>query len=179
MKAGRLITIFFGMLVVIIGCVGQSDAGVNVNVGVFAPPPAFVVPAPPPVVVVPGTYVYYAPGLDVDILFYHGYWWRPYEGRWYRSRGYNGPWGYVRGERVPRPIIALPPDYRHVPPGHQRIPYGQMKKNWSRWERDKHWDKHERRQEWRDDRGEGYDRGKHHGHDDHGRGHDRGDRGRY
>ena len=149
MRSGKWATFLIGILLVVIGRTGQSDAGVNVTVGVFAPPPAYVVPAPPPLAAIPGSYVYVAPGLDVDILFYHGYWWRPYEGRWYRARHYNGPWGYMSGKRVPRAIIALPPDYRRVPPGYERIPYGQMKKNWGRWERERHWDRHDNR---RDDR---------------------------
>ena len=173
MHIGKLAALLIGLLLTVIGWTGQSGAEINVNVGVFAPPPAYVVPAPPPVVVIPGSYVYFAPGLDVDMLFYHGYWWRPYQGRWYRSGSYNGPWGYIRGERIPRAIIALPPDYRHVPPGHERIPYGQLKKNWSRWETEKHWDRREGRHE---ERRDSHDRGEHRGHGDHEEGHGRGDR---
>jgi hypothetical protein len=36
-------------------------------------------------------------------------------------------------------LVKLPPDYRNMPPGHQRIPYGQMKKELEDWERDRHW----------------------------------------
>jgi hypothetical protein len=106
MQIGKFGMFLVGIVLVVIGWIGQSGAEVDVNVGVFAPPPVYVVPAPPPVVVIPGSYVYFAPGLDVDILFYHGYWWRQYQERWYRSRTYNGPWGYIRGERVPHAIIA-------------------------------------------------------------------------
>jgi len=115
---GKLCILLAGILLALIGLAGQSDAGVDVNVGIFAPPPAYVVPAPPPVVVIPGSYVYLVPGIDVDILFYHGYWWRPYQGHWYRSKSYNGPWGYYKN--VPRAIMALPPDYRRMPPGSER-----------------------------------------------------------
>jgi hypothetical protein len=90
---------------------------------------------------VPGTYVYFGADVNEDLLFYHGYWYRPYGGRWYRAGSYNGPWGFVSIERVPRVIINLPPGYRSVAPGHQRIPYGQLKKNWRTWEQEKHWDK--------------------------------------
>jgi hypothetical protein len=174
MQVGRLMAFIIGVLLILIGWIGQSGAGVNVNVGIFAPPPAYVVPAPPPVVVVPGTYVYYAPGLEVDILFYHGYWWRPYEGRWYRSRSYNGPWGHIKSDRVPGPIRGLPHDYRNVPPGHQRIPYGQVKKNWSRWEKEKHWDRRDRRVDRREDRGDMRGRDDDRGPGDRGEGHGRG-----
>jgi hypothetical protein len=110
--------------------------------------PAFVAPAPPPVVVIPGTYVYYAPGLTVDILFYRGYWYRPHGDRWYRSRSYNGPWGFVVPRNVPRALISLPPHYREVGPGRRHIPYGQLKKNWGKWERERHW---KNDPNWRDD----------------------------
>ncbi len=168
MKIGRLTVLVLAAMLVLACLAGTGSAEVNVNVGVFAPPPAYVVPAPPEVVVIPGTYVYYAPGLDVDILFFHGYWWRPYEGRWYRAKHYNGPWGFVRGERVPREIVGLPHDYRHMPPGHERIPYGQLKKNWRGWEKERHWDRHEEKHEMRGERG---DRGEQHGHGDRGEGH--------
>ena len=169
MQIAKLATLLVGILLIVIGWIGHSGAEVNVNVGVFAPPPAYVVPAPPPVVVIPGSYVYFVPEIEVDILFYHGYWWRPYEGRWYRSRSYNGPWGYIRSEGVPNAIRSLPPDYRRVPPGHERIPHEQLKKNWGRWEKERYWDRREDRQDMRD-------RGEHKGHDDRGEGHGRGER---
>jgi hypothetical protein len=105
------------------------------------PPPPLLVPVPPPVVLVPGTYAYFAPDVDVDLMFYGGFWYRPYGGGWYRASHYNGPWGFVPVGRVPGVLINLPPGFRNVPPGHQRIPYGHLKKNWKAWERDKHWDK--------------------------------------
>jgi len=122
-------------------------AGVDVNVGINVPLPVFVFHAPPPVVVIPGTYAYAVPDVDIDIVFYQGYWYRPHRDYWYRSTSYNGPWKYIVHDRVPGVLHSLPPDYRHVPPGHQRIPYGQVKKNWKNWERDRHWDKHEYKHE--------------------------------
>lgn len=110
------------------------------SAGLPAPPP-LLVPAPPLVVLIPGTYAYFAPDLDADLIFYGGRWYRPYGGRWYVTSHYNGPWGFVAPKKVPRVLINLPPGYRAVPPGHQRIPYGQLKKNWKTWEWEKHWDK--------------------------------------
>ena len=69
---------------------GTSTAGVNVNISI--PLPGLVIPAPPALFVIPGTYVYYPPDVNVDIFFYHGYWYRPYRGGWYIANGYNGPW---------------------------------------------------------------------------------------
>ena len=117
----------------------SAQVNVNVNIG---PPPAYVLPAPPQVVVIPNTYVYYAPGLPQDILFYRGYWYRPYSGGWFRAKSYNGPWGYIVPGKVPSALVGLPPGYRTIPPGYEKIPYGQLKKNWSRWERDGYWASH-------------------------------------
>ena len=141
------------------GFTAQSDAGVNVNVGIFAPPLAYEVPAPPPMVVIPGTYVYAVPDGGVNMLFYHGYWWRPYEGRWYRSARYNDSWAYVRSERVPRAVIELPPDYhRHFASG-PRIAHEDMQRNWKSWERDRYWDRQGDRRERHEERREHGDRG--------------------
>ena len=100
-------------------------------------------------IVIPGTYIYAVPDIDVEILFYQGYWYRPHEGHWYRSKSYNGPWAYLDSHRVPRAIFELPPDYYRIPPGHQKIPYGHFKSNWGRWERERHWDRDDR---WREGR---------------------------
>ena len=132
----------------------ESAAGVNVNVGIGVSLPPLVFHTPPPVFVIPGTYVYYAPDAEVDVFFYHGYWYRPHRGYWYRASGYNGPWGRIAVSRVPRVLIDVPPDFRHVPPGHQRIPYGQLKKDWRRWEREHYWDRPERREHFREERRE-------------------------
>ncbi len=125
-------------------------AGVNVNIGISVPLPVVEIDAPPAVVLIPGTYAYYVPDVDADIIFYHNYWYRPYGGRWYRSTSYNGPWTFVSVSTVPAPLLHLPPEYRHMPPGHERIPYGQLKKNWRGWERNHYWDRHEMHHEAKD-----------------------------
>ena len=120
---------------------GQADATVNVGVNI-ALPPLFRIAAPPPVVVIPGSYVYVVPDVAVDIFYFRGTWYRPYEGHWFRSTSYNGPWRFVAPNRMPRGIVELPRyDYRNIPPGHSRIPYGQLKKSWRGWERNRHWDR--------------------------------------
>ena len=112
------------------------------NAGLPAPPlPPLLVPAPPSVVLIPGTYAYFAPDVDDDLIFYGGFWYRPYRGGWYRASHYNGPWGFVNTKRVPGVLIHLPPGYRSGPHGHQPIPYNQLRKNWKTWEQHKHWDK--------------------------------------
>ncbi len=119
---------------------GRAGVNVDIGIGIGFPPPV-VFQAPPPVVVVPGVapYVYYAPGVQADLFFYSGYWWRPYEGHWYRSHYYDRGWAYVEPRRVPRPFYHLPPDYRQRNYGYA-IPHGELNHNWSRWEKERYWD---------------------------------------
>ena len=124
----------------------STIARVNVNVGVSLPPIVFG--GPPELVVIPETNVYAVPGVDADIFFYGGWWWRPWEGQWYRSRNYNSGWGHYRGR---------PSFYRSVPSGwrndyrenrwkgnqwnHQTVPHHEVQRNWRTWERNKHWER--------------------------------------
>jgi hypothetical protein len=116
-----------------------SNAEVNVNVSI--PLPGLVIPAPPALIVIPGTYVYYPPDVQADIFFYHGYWYRPYRGGWYIGNGYNGPWRTVGRGRVPHALINVPPTYRRIPPGHERMSHDMVQRNWRTWEKERHWDK--------------------------------------
>ncbi len=166
------------VLGVVMLCLGlswapKSFAEVSVNVGVNLP--AYTFEAPPEMVVIPGTYAYTVPDAGVDIIFYHDYWYRPFEGGWYRSRGYNGPWRSIARHRVPGFFYHLPPDYRHHHPGYDRIRYGDFRNHWRGWERNKHW--HSHHENWRrggQDGGRGKDGGR--GGKDGGRGQDGGRR---
>ena len=154
------------LLLVLGGSAVRTEAGVSVNIGVNLP--AYRFSAPPEVVVIPGTYVYMVPGIDVDVLFFQGYWWRPYEGHWYRSRDYKGSWRYVEPRRIPHGLRALPQDYRHrLSPEYERIPHRDVQRNWKKWEREKYWDR--RGEQGRGGHGE-YDRRGHGGNDRGGRG---------
>lgn len=122
-------------------------AEVNVNVDIAMPPP-IVFAAPPALIVLPETYVYVAPDVDVDIFFYNGWWWRPWERRWYRSRYHNSGWAYYHS--VPSFYVGIPSgwrnDYRdHRWRGHQwnyqRIPHQQVQGNWKIWQKNRHWEK--------------------------------------
>ena len=90
-----------------------ADVRIGVNIGVPAPvvvapaAPVFVAP-PPPVVVATGAPVY----------FYGSSYYTYYNRAWFVGPGYGGPWAFVPGGRVPRPIIAVPHAYLRVPPGH-------------------------------------------------------------
>lgn len=132
------------VLVVPVPAIAGVDVGINISL-----PPLIVFAGPPEVVVIPETDVYAVPDVDVDIFFYNGWWWRPWEGRWYRSRYYNSGWGYYRD--VPAFYREVPSgwrnDYRqHRWQGHQwnpqRIPHQKVQQNWRGWEKNRHWEKH-------------------------------------
>ena len=155
MKAKKLgFLVVAALFLVLTGFAAQSYAGVHVGIGVNIP--IFTFAAPPSLVVIPGTYAYYAPDADVDIVFYHGYWYRPYEGRWFRAREYNGPWGVIARTGVPGVLIGLRADFHHFYREHPRIEYRDFHRNWRSWERNKHWEGNER---WREGRGHGDGRG--------------------
>jgi hypothetical protein len=156
MRTRTAIAIIVGIIsVMLMGYSSRGSAQVSVNIGVGLPIPQLVIPAPPPVVVIPGTYAYFAPDVEVDMFFYHGYWYRPHHGHWYRARGYNGPWNNIEGARVPRVLRHLPPDYRHSAQRHERIRYVEVEKNWKTWEQNKHWDRHDDRGKAPDNRDDG------------------------
>lgn len=111
------------------------------------PPPEYVFAEPPTVAVIPGTYVYTVPDVDVDILFYHGYWYRPFRGIWYWSSSYNGPWVYLAIASVPHVLITLPSGYHRLAHGYYRIPYARLHANWHRWETTRYWHRDRR---WRE-----------------------------
>lgn len=103
------------------------------------PLPTVIITRTPKVVVIPGTrYVYFLPDYDEAILFYHGFWYRPYSGGWFRSKGYNGPWKPV--QKVPGQVLNLPPDFRGIGQAGERIPYRALKKHWRQWEKSGYWE---------------------------------------
>ena len=60
------------------------------------PPPPIVFVTPPDMIELPGG-VYVNPDGNEEIFFSNGYYWRPYQGRWYRSYRYDGGWDYYGG----------------------------------------------------------------------------------
>jgi len=126
----------------------RAEVSVNVNLG-FPLPPPIVVPAPPDVIAMPDTNdVYVAPTVDVDLFFWNGWWWRPWEGRWYRSRYYDRGWVFFN--RVPHFYFDVDPGWRtyyrdHNWNGHpwnyERIPHQRLQQNWQSWHTNHYWEK--------------------------------------
>jgi len=144
--------LFFGavLLALIIAVpIPTMAMGSRVDVGVRIPlPPPVMFPGPPQLVVIPETDIYAVPDVDVDVFFYGGWWWRPWEGRWYRSQNYDSGWSHYQG--TPSFHQSVPSswrnDYRQRRwKGHQwdqqRVPHQQVQQNWQGWERDRHWEK--------------------------------------
>jgi len=105
MKKLYLLTIFMALVMI---TPIPAMAGVRVNIGL--PPIVIGIGGgPPDLVEIPDTdRVYVAPDVDVELFFWNGWWWRPYEGRWYRSHYYDRGWAnYNRDPRF----------YHHVDPG--------------------------------------------------------------
>jgi len=111
---------------------------VSVQIGIPLPPP-IVVPAPPEVVLLSGMGVYVAPDIAVDLFFWDDWWWRPWEGRWYRSRDYRRGWGYYEG--VPSFYGRVPPRWREEYREHrwngrewhyQRVSHPEAQRMWQR-----------------------------------------------
>jgi hypothetical protein len=140
----------------------SSTAEVNVSIGI--PLPGLVIPAPPVMAVIPGTYVYYPPEVSGDIFFYQGHWYRPNHEGWVIANGYNGPWRSVSVGREPRALIGIPHGYRDMHQRHDRIAHDDMRKNWRRWQHERHWDHDEHKHKGGRNHGEqGWNNHKKHG----------------
>lgn len=144
MKKLLLGTMFLALVIAApMPTIARVDIGISISL-----PPLIVFAGPPDVVVLPETNVYVVPDLDEDIYFYSGWWWRPWQGRWYRSRRYNAGWVYYQS--VPSFYVRIPSEWRNDYRerrwrGHewnyQPIPHREVQKNWRTWEKNKHWEK--------------------------------------
>ena len=134
-------------MIVLVPITTMARVDVHVNIPIPLPPP-IIFPMPPVPVVIPETNVYAVPDMQDDIFFSAGWWWRPWEGRWYRSRYHDRGWAHYRG---------VPSFHRQVPPGwrdnyrnrewkghrweYQGVPHKELQRNWRGWERNRHWEK--------------------------------------
>jgi hypothetical protein len=136
MKRGFWKALTMSAAFVAAGSYGQAlaETSVSINIG----PPAVVVASPPEMVVIPNSLVYYAPGVEVDLLFHRDYWYTRNGNRWFRSHSYNGPWNVVGRRAVPAEIVRVPRNYRTLYARHEHVPYGQLKKHWRHRENERH-----------------------------------------
>ena len=142
--------LFFGTILLALAILIpiSTMAGVSINIGIpIPPPPPIPFVAPPQVIVMPETNgVYVDPDIDADLFFWNGFWWRLWEGRWYRSAYYDRDWIYY--DAVPIFYFHIDQHWRtyyrnHSWYGHewnyQRIPYERLQHNWKSWQTSKSW----------------------------------------
>src|SRR5665647_71799 len=132
-------------LIIVVPLQTMAQVGISVNIGL---PPPIVFGAPPDVIVMPDTDdVYVDPDINADLFFWNGWWWRLWEGRWYRSHYYNRGWSYYK--TVPSFYFDVDPGWRGYYRdrnwyGHrwdyERIPSQRLQQNWKSWQNDRHWD---------------------------------------
>jgi len=139
-------------LVIVVPIPTMARVDIHVSIPLPPLPPPIVFAAPPEVVVIPETHAYVAPDIDVDLFFWNGWWWRLWEGRWYRSHYYDRGWGYY--DDVPSFYFDVDPGWRghyrdHNWYGHrwnyERIPNRRLQQNWKGWQDNRRW---ERRGTW-------------------------------
>jgi hypothetical protein len=144
MKKLLIGTILLALVLVFpIPTMARVDIGVSISL-----PPLIVFAEPPELIVIPETYVYVAPDIDADLFFWNGWWWRLWEGRWYRSHDYNRGWSYYNN--VPSFYFDVDPGWRGYYRdrnwyGHQwdyeRIPNQRLQQNWKSWKNDRRWER--------------------------------------
>jgi hypothetical protein len=127
-------------------------AGVDISIGVSLPPPIVFV-GPPDVIVMPDTdSVYVVPDIEVDLFFWNGWWWRPWQGGWYRSQYHNHGWAYYND--VPGFYFDVDPGWRGHYRDHswygrrwdyERVPHRRLQQNWKGWRDTRYW---ERKRTW-------------------------------
>ncbi len=162
-----------------------SETNVNISVGVPAipvpAPPRVVFQAPPLFLSPPGIGFYVGVDMPYDMVFISGNYYLFQGNGWYRSRDYNGPWAFVRRDRLPPSIrnynierirhhreheyLSYRNEHdhyrgRHYRPGKEENEY--RKDNHERDKEEKRYEKEERKH----DRDERHDHGRHGGHDD-------------
>ncbi len=135
-------------LVIVVPIPTMARVDIHVSIPLPPLPPPIVFAAPPEVVVIPETNVYVAPDIDVDLFFWSGWWWRLWEGRWYRSHYYNRAWAYY--DDVPSFYFDVDPGWRghyrdHNWYGHrwnyERIPNKRLQQNWKSWQDNRRWER--------------------------------------
>ncbi len=111
-----------------------------------SPPPIVFEPH---VVVIPDTDdVYVVPDIDEELFFWNGWWWRPWKGRWYRSRYFDRGWANYK--QVPSFYYDVDPDWRNYYRNrnwnkyrwnYNQIPNRELQRNWNSWYKNRYWEK--------------------------------------
>lgn len=146
----KKLLIFVILLLPLCGCYVDYGPGYNGYYGdeVYGPG-NIVFDGPPDVIVLPYTNnVYVIPDIDIDLYFWDGWWWRLWEGRWYRSSYYNRGWNQYYN--VPSFYVGIDLGWRKYYRernwhgqrwNYERIRSQQLQKNWKSWNNDQHWEK--------------------------------------
>lgn len=136
-------TMFFSLVMT-----APASVMARVNIGVGVSMPVISFSSPPNVIAIPYTDVYAVPGIDVDLFFWNGWWWRSWQGNWYRSHYYDRGWNYYHN--VPSFYSKVDPSWRRYYRernwhgyrwNYERIPHRQLKQNWGNWGKSRHWEK--------------------------------------
>lgn len=99
-------------LLVVVLAPASALAGVHIDIRIPIPmSPALLLPVPPSLVAIPSTNVYVVRGIQEDIFFSGGWWWRPWQNNWYRSRHYDRGWEHYKG--TPSFHRKLPSNWRN------------------------------------------------------------------
>ncbi len=74
MKRGMINIVLIAAVLLAGGLIYPVKGEARVDVNITIPLPGLGIAAPPAMIVVPGTYAYFAPDIEADLFFYHGYW---------------------------------------------------------------------------------------------------------
>ncbi|NLC70314.1 MAG: hypothetical protein GX751_03015 [Desulfuromonadaceae bacterium] len=149
MKKNRYLKLMPVVLFLLLqGCYVASGTRYAGYSRIYDPPPIAIRGYPSLIVIPDTTYVYAVPDIAVDLFFWNGYWWRPWEGRWYRSQYYNRSWNYYSG--IPGFYYDVDPRWKDYYRGRQwqghrwnyeRISSPHLQRNWKKWQNDRYWEK--------------------------------------
>jgi len=133
----------------------RTDVSIGLQIGDRYRGPEIYFRSAPRVVVVPNTQVYYVQDYEYDMYRYGRFWYMNYDGAWYRSRHYRGPWVFVGYRSVPTQISYVPQRYRrHWREFRDDTRYGSSPRGRGWGNRNRNWDPRDRnrdgRVDWRD-----------------------------
>jgi hypothetical protein len=91
---------------------GDTRGSITLRIGDRYRGPSLGFTVAPSLVRIPGRGVYYVQDSDNDVYRYGNYWYLNYNGDWYRSDSYRGPWVFVGYRSVPSDVYSVPTQYR-------------------------------------------------------------------